>query len=91
MNTFGGYSLNEDAIISVEWEPVDDLDPSTEAEITDLRADTLSKAESCPRCPSRSWAYSRTTRWREILKEREENEELIAASALDDEDEDSGF
>lgn len=86
-NTFGGGNLNTEALISVEWEPLDELDPSTEVEIQQARAEVLSLAESLSEVSLRKLGMFTEKEIEEILAEREEMEEDVAVVNPEDDEE----
>lgn len=86
-NVFGGGNLDTEALITVEWEPMDQLDPSSEAEISSARAETLALAESLSEVSLRKLGIFTEAEIEDIIKAREESEdELIAQGPGDDGD-----
>lgn len=85
-NTFGGYNLDPEALITVEWTPADDLDPSTETEILAARAETLALAESLSEPSLRKLGMFSEEEIEAIIKERELREEEVLADAGDDDE-----
>lgn len=81
-NTFSAQRLNEEEIITVEWEPIDDIDPGTETEIMRAKAEAFEVAEGLTETSIRKLAIFDDDEIEALLAEKKAREEEIANAAL---------
>lgn len=77
-NAFGGTDFNLETMISVEFEPIDDIDPSTESEIHQSRVDAISGAESLTKAGMRKTGMFTEAEIEDIVMERDAMDRVLA-------------
>lgn len=82
-NAFAGTAWDTESLITIEWENLDELDPSTEAEILKARVEVLMDAESLTEVGMRKLGVFTEEEIKKILKDREEQEVAIAQTGGD--------
>lgn len=79
-----GPKLNEDAIISADWEQADQIDPGTQVEVDQARANLMETIEGLTETSIRKLEIFTEDELTNLLKELEERQEMVAMGPEED-------